>query len=160
MIGEADRNCAVCHSTSFCQECHTPTNDAASGGAYINAWPRGEKMDDGDLLTVQKVHSLTYRYTHGFDARAQSSRCATCHDHDSFCTPCHRGGYDATGVRIVPQSHQMAGFATVGGGEALNRHGKLAKRDIENCVTCHDVDGADPLCAVCHSSGAVKGGVK
>ena len=28
-------------------------------------------------------------------------------------------------------------------------------------ATCDgDVDGADPLCAVCHSSGAVKGGVK
>jgi hypothetical protein len=29
--------------------------------------------------------------------------------------------------------------------------------DLESCTTCHDVDGADPVCAVCHSTGLVKG---
>ncbi|MBN1446874.1 MAG: hypothetical protein JXA28_03000 [Bacteroidetes bacterium] len=163
MNGEADRDCAVCHSQSFCQECHTPTNDVpgmvTTDEFYMSGWPRGEKIDDGNLLTVQKAHPLTYRYTHGFDARAKSTRCETCHEPESFCTPCHQNGYDATGMRIVPQSHQLAGFATAGGGEAMNRHGKLAKMDMESCVTCHNVDGGDPICAGCHLTGAATGGM-
>ncbi len=162
--GGADRDCAVCHSAGFCQECHTPTNDVPAGvaldKAYVDMWPRGEKIDDGDLLTVQKVHSLTYRYTHGLDARARSSRCESCHESETFCAPCHRNGYDATGVRVIPQSHQLAGFAQSGGPKSMNRHGKLAKMDIARCATCHDVDGADPVCAMCHSTGLVTGGVR
>lgn len=161
MNGEADRECGVCHSQSFCQECHTPTNDVPAGVAadrfYLDSWPRARSMDDSRMLTVQTAHSLTYRYTHGFDARAQSSRCATCHDAETFCTPCHRNGYDATGTRIVPQSHQLAGFASVTGGKAMNRHAKLAEMDIAACATCHEVDAGDPVCAICHSTGVVKG---
>ncbi|MDT8324083.1 MAG: cytochrome c3 family protein [Bacteroidota bacterium] len=163
MNGQADRDCAVCHSESFCQQCHTPTNDVPHGVTadefYLEGSPRGEKIDDERQLTLQKVHSLTYRYTHGFDARAKSTRCETCHEPESFCTPCHQNGYDATGMRIVPQSHQLAGFATVGGGAAMNRHGKLAKMDIESCVTCHNVDGGDPVCAGCHE-GVMQGGAR
>ena len=164
MNGEADRECAVCHSQSFCQECHTATNDvphmATADEFYLVGSPRGEKIDDEHQLTVQKVHSLTYRYTHGFDARAKSTRCETCHEPETFCTPCHHNGYDANGVAIVPQSHQLAGFATIGGGKAMNRHGKLAVMDIESCVTCHNVEGGDPVCARCHSTGAITGGVQ
>ncbi|MBR9977673.1 MAG: cytochrome c3 family protein [Bacteroidetes bacterium] len=164
MNGEADRDCAVCHSQSFCQECHTPSNDVPAGVTsdrfYIDAYPRGEKIDDAHQLTVQKAHPLGYLYTHGFDARAKSTRCETCHEQESFCTPCHQNGYDASGVRIVPQSHQLAGFATVGGGAAMNRHGRLARMDMESCVTCHNVEGGDPVCAACHSTGAVTGGMR
>lgn len=162
--GESQRECAICHSQNFCQQCHTPYNNVPLGIDAENysteGSPRAIKIDDAAVLTVQKVHSLTYRYTHGFDARAKSTRCRTCHEPESFCTPCHQNGYDATGVRIVPQSHQLAGFATVGGGEAMNRHGKLAKMDMESCVTCHNVDGGDPVCAGCHSNGAVTGGMR
>lgn len=164
MNGEADRDCAVCHSQSFCQECHTPTNAApgeiTDDNFYVNGWPRGEKIDDERALTVQKAHPLGYAYTHGFDARAKSVRCETCHEQESFCAPCHETGYDATGMRIVPQSHQLAGFALVGGGAAQNRHGKMAIMDIESCVTCHNVEGGDPVCAACHSTGAVTGGMR
>ncbi|MFZ1731449.1 MAG: cytochrome c3 family protein [Bacteroidota bacterium] len=164
MNGEADRECAVCHSQSFCQECHSPTNDVPLGVGndrfYIDGWPRGEKMDDERALTVQKAHPLGFAYTHGFDARAKTTRCETCHEQETFCAPCHENGFDATGVRIVPQSHQLAGFVLVGGGKANNRHGKLAETDIESCVTCHNVEGGDPVCAACHSTGAVTGGLR
>lgn len=162
--GEADRECAVCHSTSFCQSCHTPTNDVPAevkaDKFYQPAHPRSEKIDDGKLLTLQGPHSLTYRYTHGFDARAQSSRCATCHETETFCATCHQNGYDANGARIVPQSHQQAGFVSLTGGKLMNRHGKLAQMDMESCATCHQVDGGDPICAPCHSTGLVKGGTR
>ena len=164
MNGEADRDCAVCHSQSFCQECHTPTNAVPSEVTddmfYVDGWARGEKIDDERMLTVQKAHPLGYAYTHGFDARAKSVRCETCHEQESFCAPCHETGFDATGMRIVPQSHQLAGFALIGGGQAQNRHGKLAVMDIESCVTCHNVEGGDPVCAACHSTGAVTGGMR
>jgi hypothetical protein len=164
MNGEADRDCAVCHSQSFCQECHTPGNavpgQIGSDNFYVSGSPRGEKIDDERVLTVQKAHPFGYTYTHGFDARAKSVRCETCHEQESFCAPCHENGYDATGRRIVPQSHQLAGFALVGGGKAQNRHGKLAVMDIESCVTCHNVEGGDPVCAACHSTGAVTGGMR
>lgn len=164
MNGEASRDCAVCHSQSFCQECHTPSHGVpttiASDRFYIETSPRTEKMDDSRVLTVQKAHPLTYRYTHGFDARAKSSRCATCHEQESFCAPCHQNGYDATGMRIVPQSHQLAGFVMLGGSAAMNRHGKLARMDMESCATCHQIDGGDPICAACHSSGIVTGGMR
>ena len=67
---------------------------------YLDMYPRGEKMDDGKLMTVQSVHSLTYRYTHGFDARAQSMHCERCHEPETFCQPCHQNGYDGNGARI------------------------------------------------------------
>ena len=38
------------------------------------------------------------------------------------------------------------------------QHDELAKRDIENCAACHDVQGADPNCILCHSDpDGVKG---
>ncbi len=158
--GGMEENCAVCHSESFCDECHTPTNDVpvdqTKSRFYTDIWPRSEKQDDGRLTTVQAVHSLTWRYTHGFEARAQSSRCTQCHDHETFCTPCHETGYDANGVRAIPQSHLLAGFKSISGGSAQNRHAKLAKMDLESCAVCHNVEGGDPVCAVCHSTGIVK----
>ena len=162
MNGCSERWCQACHSMTFCQECHSPSNNVPAlktkNEFYLNGDPRGEVMDDGKLLTVQSVHSLTYRYTHGFDARIQSSRCQTCHEPETFCVPCHRGGYDGNGERVVPQSHQLAGFVALGQPKSMNRHAKLAEMDMESCATCHDVDGADPVCAMCHSSGIVKGG--
>jgi hypothetical protein len=158
--GAYDSHCSACHSQAFCQDCHSPTNDVPYGQTksrfYLDGWPRNEKTDDGNELTVQSVHELTYRYTHGFEARAKSSRCATCHDQETFCQPCHQTGYDANGARIVPQSHQLAGFVSISGGRAMNRHAKLARMDIESCASCHNVEGGDPKCALCHSSGLVK----
>jgi hypothetical protein len=160
MNGESDRDCAQCHSSSFCQSCHSPTNSVPKGVMsdqfYVSGYARGEKMDDGKELTLQQVHALTYRYTHGFDARAQSSTCQRCHT-ENFCSDCHQNGYDAAGTRIVPQSHRLAGFVSITGGKAMNRHAKLAEMDLQSCATCHNVDGGDPICATCHSTGIVKG---
>lgn len=163
MVGGNEQECAACHSQSFCQGCHTPYNKVQSVGAVKNynvpQSPNNEPIDSPDRLDIQKVHNLTYRFTHGFDARAQSSRCFICHEQESFCTPCHQNGYDEAGVRIITQSHQLAGFVTLGGNKAMNRHGKLAAMNIESCVTCHNVDGADPICATCHGNGfGPKGG--
>ena len=160
MTSEQEK-CASCHSTSFCQECHAPGNIVPSpSGADNFAMPftaRPGSMDDGKNLTLQFRHSLNYRYTHGFDARAQSSRCTTCHERETFCTPCHQNGLDGNGARILPQSHQLAGWASVPipGTPSQNRHARAASIDLESCVTCHDVEGQDPVCAVCHSSGVV-----
>ncbi|MDH7516333.1 MAG: cytochrome c3 family protein [Bacteroidota bacterium] len=158
---EETRSCAMCHTPVSCQECHVPMNDVPLGRApdkdFVDSWPRGEEIPGGDYLTVQKAHSLSYRYTHGLDARARSVRCERCHDEQMFCVPCHRNGYDAVGTRIVPMSHRLAGFVQLGGPRSMNRHGRLAESDIASCAVCHDVDGGDPVCAICHATGAVRG---
>jgi hypothetical protein len=41
-----------------------------------------------------------------------------------------------------------------GGGD----HATLAKRDIESCASCHDAEGADPVCITCHfDNDGIKG---
>lgn len=164
-LGGPVSSCGMCHSENFCQSCHVPTNlvPPVSGrgtsdkmkNATVEGWPRAEKMDDAKVLTGQAMHPLTYRYTHGIDARAKTTRCETCHESATFCTPCHQNGYDISGVRILPQSHRLAGFVSITGGKAMNRHGRLAKQDMESCATCHEVDGGDPLCVKCHQGGPI-----
>lgn len=163
MMGENEQECAACHSVSFCQECHSPydrVNDAATTKNFaVPSSPRGQTIDNADRLSLQKRHNLTYRFTHGFDARAQASKCEICHSQETFCTPCHRNGFDEAGIRILPQSHQLAGFASPAPGRANNRHAKLAEMSIEACAVCHNVEGADPICVTCHETGiAPKGG--
>jgi hypothetical protein len=55
-----------------------------------------------------------------------------------------------TGV-VKPQSHFEAGFVTIGAGSGGGRHADMGRRDIESCVSCHDVEGKDPSCMLCHS---------
>jgi hypothetical protein len=52
---------------------------------------------------------------------------------------------------MLPASHLPSGFVIPGVGSGGGDHAVLAKRDIESCISCHDVQGADPTCtAFCH----------
>lgn len=49
-------------------------------------------------------------------------------------------------------------FKTLGVGSGGGDHATLAKRDIERCMSCHDVNGADPTCITCHfDADGIKG---
>ena len=49
-------------------------------------------------------------------------------------------------------------FTTIGVGTGGGEHATLARRDIERCISCHDVQGADPTCITCHlDSDGIKG---
>jgi hypothetical protein len=43
------------------------------------------------------------------------------------------------------------GFKLFTKGSGGGLHAKLAERDIEYCASCHDVEGADPVCMMCHT---------
>jgi hypothetical protein len=104
------------------------------------------------------VHSLNYRYTHGLEAKSHQADCYTCHSAREFCAECHTAGglIDPNGVK--PAWHLGAGFTTIGVGSGGGRHAEFARRDIESCVSCHDVRGGDPVCVQCHADAdGIKG---
>jgi hypothetical protein len=101
------------------------------------------------MMSLQFAHAMNYRFTHGIDAKARKADCYSCHSAQEFCAQCHTaGGIDATAYK--PAWHLGAGFTTLGYGSGGGRHAIEARRDIENCITCHDVQGNDPTCTTCH----------
>jgi hypothetical protein len=151
-VRAGDISCAQCHATSECQECHEGANlvetKASKPGAYAPFSPLGEARQG---MTLKRVHTLNSRHTHALDAKGKERQCATCHETATFCGMCHRPEGDLT--RFRPDWHggpdwgAIAGAVGTGGG----RHATLARRDIERCAACHDVQGEDPTCLLCHT---------
>jgi hypothetical protein len=119
--------------------------------------PRRATKDDPDQTILQNVHTLNYRFSHGVDARARQAECSTCHEVQNFCVECHQAGGNINQVKFKPASHNVAGFTTLGAGTGGGLHAEEAKRDMESCIGCHDVEGQDPTCLTCHTDG---GGVR
>ena len=153
-VGLIDVDCATCHRESFCQECHTGDQLRRFGGMpglMTAPGARTPLKDSPDALRLQAAHDLNYRFDHAIDARSRASDCASCHEARTFCVECHRSeGLLNAGV-VKPQSHFEAGFVTIGAGSGGGRHAEMGRRDIESCVSCHDVEGKDPSCMLCHS---------
>ena len=78
---------------------------------------------------------------------------------ETFCVECHQSeNEDFAFGGIVPASHLKTTFKTIGVGSGGGDHATLAKRDIERCMACHDVNGADPTCITCHfDADGIKG---
>lgn len=155
-FGMKDASCATCHAESFCQDCHMGGETESFGrGREKNGEPlvRTSTSDSPKQLKLQQVHSLDYRNTHPIDAKAKTIDCTSCHETKSFCVDCHQSGENAGMAKMKPEWHSMAGFTTMGKGSGGGRHAELARRDLESCTSCHDVEGADPTCMVCHTEG-------
>lgn len=151
--GTVEITCAQCHDETFCQDCHTGTelrSFTELGGLMSDPSPRHSISSSPNQLRLQMVHDLNYRYTHAIDARTKQFDCTTCHE-DGFCTRCHQAG-TLTETRVRPASHDQAGFTTLGRGSGGGLHATLARRDIESCAACHNVQGADPVCTTCHNT--------
>ncbi|MEW6509641.1 MAG: cytochrome c3 family protein [Bacteroidota bacterium] len=152
-LGELEVSCATCHSQNFCAECHGATPLVQLGQSALMADPSPRVAPGSDsprAMELQMVHSMNYRFTHGIDAKAKSADCYTCHSSRDFCAKCHAEGDNlAPGER--PAWHLGAGFATLGVGSGGGRHAEFARRDIESCMSCHDVRGGDPVCITCHT---------
>ncbi len=152
---DSDANCMMCHNNFSCQECHVATNvitEINSDADFYQPYMPSNNIDGIKQQAITRVHDdLNYRYFHGIDAKGRTSDCKTCHQVESFCSNCHQsedGDFALTG--IVPASHLQPDFKTLGVGSGGGEHAILAKRDIENCTACHDVQGADPTCIMCH----------
>lgn len=157
-----DRSCSACHSLDSCQDCHNQVGinaSTASGRDFVAPLaPRLFGIDRGEGMALRKVHDLNFRFTHGISARSNASNCSTCHISKDFCSTCHMAGGHVNQLRFKPESHQQAGFKTIGVGSGGGLHAQLARRDMENCASCHDTQGADPTCITCHTDGdGVKG---
>jgi hypothetical protein len=152
-LNEMEDKCQSCHSDDFCAQCHDGTNltKLSSGNMIGMVSPRTLGNDQPRALAGQMVHDLNYLYTHSVDAKARTNECQTCHDRRTFCNDCHENGSQGLGGTL-PASHKIPGFALRGGyGSGGGRHADLARKNIEQCASCHDVEGAEPTCVFCHS---------
>lgn len=152
-LGGLETSCATCHTQSFCAECH----DAAAlvrfgkGGLMADPTPRIFPGTGTKTMSVQMVHDLNYRFTHGIDAKGKNADCYSCHSAQEFCAECHQTGDNITAHGFKPAWHLGAGFTTLGVGSGGGTHAVHARRDIESCLTCHDTQGGDPVCITCHA---------
>ena len=153
-LGAMDVSCGTCHTESFCQDCHTGDQLRGFGGTRGLMTVPGARQslrDSPDELRLQAAHDLNYRFTHSIDARNRMIDCSGCHDRQTFCADCHQNGGIITEGKIKPQSHFEAGWIMIGSGSGGGRHAQMGRRDIESCVSCHDVEGQDPACGLCHA---------
>ena len=147
-------NCEMCHNTeTFCEDCHTATvsiDETNLSNDFYTPYSPHNYVDGTKQQVITRIHDLNYRFTHGIDAKGKTNNCQSCHQIETFCSECHASedGDFAMGG-IVPLSHTSPNFIT--GLTPGSEHAVLAKRDIESCASCHDVQGADPNCILCHS---------
>ena len=103
--------------TDWCLQCH-------QGASSCVDCHRGDNLTGG-------IHDLNYRFSHGLDAKSKRTDCSRCHDGQTFCNSCHER------ENLFPLLHSTIAW--------LTDHGRAARRDVENCASCHDSD--DPTCA-------------
>lgn len=155
-------NCMMCHSDNFCQACHSPLKYSGNNTKedFYAPYYTKETATRTDREALQKLttaHTLNYKFTHGLDANQKSFECKTCHDPVEFCASCHENRGDLL-TGISPKSHTQPNFTTIGVNTGGGLHAELAKKDIEACQSCHDVQGSDPVCIRCHyDNDGVKG---
>jgi hypothetical protein len=157
-----NNNCEMCHDNTFCESCHVSTTmitEANTARDFYTPFSPHKFVDNTKQQQITRVHDLNYRFTHGIDAKSKSANCQTCHQTETFCVECHTssGGDYALGG-MVPASHKAPNFVTIGVGTGGGGHATLARRDIERCAGCHDVQGADANCILCHvDNDGIKG---
>lgn len=152
---ELNANCMMCHDNTTCQDCHVATTGITEMNLpddfYAPYYP-SNSVDGAKQQAILKVHDdFGYRFSHGIDAKGKTNECQSCHQIETFCASCHQSeNTDFAMGGIVPSSHLLPTFKTIGVGTGGGDHARLARRDIESCVSCHDVQGADPTCITCH----------
>jgi hypothetical protein len=154
--------CASCHTQESCADCHNGSDllkvSVPGKDLLTLRSPRLTANDRGQGMRTAKVHDLNFKFTHGLAVAGKTSDCQTCHNRQTFCATCHAAGGDVNQAKFQPESHRKLGFVTIGVGSGGGVHAKLARRDIESCASCHDTQGADPACIMCHTdSDGIKG---
>ena len=153
-LGALQTSCQTCHAETFCQQCHQGAGLKAFLPKDLSTEPRAKTWtrDTPKRTVLQNVHELNYRFTHGIDAKSKRMDCASCHSVETFCVACHEVGGNVSQGSFKPKSHSVPGFVVLGRGTGGGLHAEEARRDLESCVSCHDVEGRDPTCMACHTS--------
>ncbi len=97
----------------------------------------------GDNL-LGSTHPVNYLYSHPIDVRFKRIQCQSCHETESFCVACHQT------EAVQPLSHSASNWTVaIFGGKS--RHALEARRDMEYCLSCHQME--EPSCASigCHA---------
>ncbi|MBI5473897.1 MAG: cytochrome c3 family protein [Ignavibacteriae bacterium] len=151
-IGGLQTDCQTCHTETFCQQCHFQPELKRFGARDLTTEPshKTTTQDNQKQMLLQGVHELNYRFMHGIDAKSNQADCQSCHTVQTFCAECHNAGGNINQAKFKPANHGLPGFTTIGVGSGGGLHAEEARRDIESCVSCHDVEGQDPTCMTCH----------
>jgi len=162
IANNVDANCVMCHDNQSCNDCHVATNvitEVNLSNDFYQPYYPSNFTDGTKLQAIRRVHDLNYRFTHGIDSKGKTAECQSCHQVETFCANCHASENSDFAVSgIIPASHLKSNFFTIGVGTGGGEHAILARRDIERCTSCHDVNGSDPTCVTCHlDSDGIKG---
>lgn len=155
--------CADCHTNNFCENCHAATvgiTESNTSSDFYTPYSPYKFKDDAKQQQLTLRHDLNYVYDHGIDAKLHKDQCQSCHQAETFCSKCHNseGQGDFALGGVVPYSHTQPNFTTLGVGSGGGEHAQLAQKDIESCASCHDVEGGDASCVLCHNdSDGIKG---
>ena len=85
-------------------------------------------------------HQTDYVVRHGQDAFNRETDCVSCHQPQAFCVSCHQTtGRARTGGTAAAYHNDQPQWVLV--------HGRLARRSIETCQSCH----RQTDCLKCHS---------
>ena len=140
---KAEENCMMCHQENWCQDCHVGSQLTESSPKSVFPFYRPSEWGKKPQVS-SRVHSLNYRFIHPLDAKGKDRFCTTCHEFTEFCVECHREAQN----NIIPEWHQGVDWApsiNFGG-----RHADFARRDLERCMGCHDLQGQATICLRCH----------
>ncbi len=129
-VASTDQNrCTSCHRLARCQSCHDGSR-------------RPRAIHPGDWLKL-----------HGRQGRLDANSCASCHRRQSFCLPCHQ----RVGLGRPPQaaagSWHPARERWVDGPRTNGHHSIRARRNLGECVACHQ----ERDCVRCHATANVGG---
>ncbi len=146
-----ESECMTCHEDNYCEDCHTGSRLLTVGNGdkdYVS--PEAPSSEGKSTMAVKRVHNLNYRYTHSIEANDKRLDCSLCHEQSQFCVRCHQE--DEKIQYLKPSWHSGPDWGAIveAVGSGGGRHAQLAKRDIEKCAACHDSQGEDPTCIMCH----------
>lgn len=146
-------NCVMCHDNNSCEACHVGTKimtESNKPNDFYQPFIQDNFIDGPKQQQITRVHDLNYRFTHGIDLKSKNIQCQTCHEIETFCVNCHTAvGGDISLGGVMPSTHLSPNFVKFPGTDG-GEHAILARRDIERCIACHDVQGQDPVCLKCH----------
>ena len=130
VAGANSRLCASCHTEKECADCH-----------------------DG-RVRPRAIHPNDWLDQHATASRMASQRCTSCHREQSFCITCHARLGVAESAPLAAQASRgrfhPAPESWTNGPRGRAHHGWEARRNLEQCVSCH----VERDCVACHATAA------